>query len=399
MVIDNADSEEVIFGKTSEGSVSAVVGRHLPVSGTGSILITTRNKDVARGLVDNEADILTVTAMTKTEAVCLIQQKARALKVTDDHAARLAHHLDYMPLAISQAIAYVDQRSPRVTIESYAAELERSHDDQLRLLKISLRDSRRDLEASHSILLTWHVTYKHIRAAHPSAAELLALMCMFTRSQIPLALLKFPVLPEHEKMSHQTRPAQLDDEIVVLQTYDLITLQSETSMFSMHRLVQLSTQQWLVVNHELAFWQTKHIESLSAAFPWQVDERCFELELKDRPTYQSFVPHAKPILCIDLDTSQERAAFDLFTKIANFGMFITLHKLSEPFAKRAFSMSHTTVTTSFEMCAKTLMQILLFQRKYEDVKRLADDLLGLHHQRISSEMNPRGSSSLHLRRR
>jgi hypothetical protein len=111
-----------------------------------------------------------------------------------DVAADLVKVLDLIPLAISQAAAYIQKRAPRSSVQQYLDDFRKSEGKRARLLSRALGDLRRDLRqdggASNAILTTWQVTFDHVRSERPSAADLLSLMSFFDRQGIPESLLK-----------------------------------------------------------------------------------------------------------------------------------------------------------------------------------------------------------------
>jgi hypothetical protein len=88
--------------------------------------------------------------MEQNDALALLWKKLRSDTNKDD-AVELLHALDYMPLAITQAGAYIEQRAPRMTISRYLKALRGGDTDQARLLKIFIGGIRRDGRASNSI--------------------------------------------------------------------------------------------------------------------------------------------------------------------------------------------------------------------------------------------------------
>ena len=79
-----------------------------------------------------------------------------------DEVPKLLRSLDYMPLAISQAAAYIRQRAPRVTVSKYLQDFRRSEKDRASLLNIAIRDRRRNGRASNSVLATWQISFEYI---------------------------------------------------------------------------------------------------------------------------------------------------------------------------------------------------------------------------------------------
>ncbi|KAK5023999.1 hypothetical protein LTR13_011017 [Exophiala sideris] len=219
MVVDNADDEQVMFKQrksesNSEGLATFLGNRsladYLPSSSNGSIVTTTRNRKVAEGLIEYAEDILDLKPMDIDEAVALLTKKLRKLEAisTEDDFASLAQQLDCMPLALSQAAAYLIQRAPRMTLSSYLGELRGSDDGRARLLQTDIRDPRRDGKASNSIITT----------------------CEDKKG---------------EESPERQREMDFEDDIATLRAYSLIGLGTNAQLFEMHRLVQFSTRKWL----------------------------------------------------------------------------------------------------------------------------------------------------------
>jgi hypothetical protein len=64
----------------------------------------------------------------------------------------LLHEVDYLPLAISQAAAFMNEND--ITPSEYLEELQASDRDRKDLLSEELRDSRRDAETAQSVIRT-----------------------------------------------------------------------------------------------------------------------------------------------------------------------------------------------------------------------------------------------------
>ena len=139
--------------------------------------------------------------------------------------------------------------------------LEKNNYERDRLLQKDIGDSRRDRQASNSIIMTWHITFTHLRQTRDSAARLLALMCLFDREAIPEDLLQGRYTEE------KNSEIDFEDDIAALRGFDLIGIGVDNNLFDMHRLVQLSTQKWLEMRGELVEWQERYIDMMGAVFP------------------------------------------------------------------------------------------------------------------------------------
>ncbi|KAF6813678.1 kinesin light [Colletotrichum musicola] len=100
-------------------------------------------------------------------------------------AVRLVGTLEYIPLAINQAAAYINKRNPRVTIQSYMDEFQQSENRKGTLLYSDRGDIRRYEGVSNSVVVTWQVTFEQIKREQPRAANLLSLMSYFHAQNIP----------------------------------------------------------------------------------------------------------------------------------------------------------------------------------------------------------------------
>jgi hypothetical protein len=108
MIVDNADDLAVFFhlngSQTSTDQNTVQVARSLsdflPQSPNGSILVTSRSRNVAYRLVGRDPDIIKVKLMDQEYALALLYRKLpESLNTTD--SAELVQTLDYMPLAIT----------------------------------------------------------------------------------------------------------------------------------------------------------------------------------------------------------------------------------------------------------------------------------------------------------
>jgi tetratricopeptide (TPR) repeat protein len=292
MIIDNADDMEVFTSTTTRGrgteddltsKSTTVLLDMIPQSSNGSILITSRSRDVAFRLTGDYADIIQVNPMDRKEAVALLQNQLREnfdqSTSAQTNAELLVEALDCMPLAISQAASYISQRSPRATVAKYVQDLHKDDESRNRLLKVDLGDTRRDGTASNSIIATWQISFEHMRKETPSATRLLSLMSLFHRQGIPEAILED---------YYQSDNAIFEDDLTILLSFSLIATDLDGSHFQMHRLVQFSTIKWLEMHNELNHWKD--------SYAVLVDKHYLDTEIEDDLSYRVLFPHAQTAL-------------------------------------------------------------------------------------------------------
>lgn len=299
IILDNADdiesllrppkaSDQTKHGEQDQmGQDSERFLEYLPFCENGSLLVTTRSQDAALEIVDFD-DIVSVNPMDETQALCLLKKKLGiGIKCTDGELLQLVTELDSMPLALAQAAAYIRQRSPRSTVQDYLERLSRSEKSRLELLTQNARDLRRDRNAQNCILKTWQISFDYIHQFRSSAADLLSLMSFFDRQAIPEHLLyKMEIKPCEDSVSQYIalRSETSETDVQVLLSYFLISTTACTLEFQMHRLVQLSTQEWLKANNRFDRWQTQFLCNLDEHLPF--------LDFHNWPTCQRLFPHA-----------------------------------------------------------------------------------------------------------
>jgi hypothetical protein len=189
LILDNVDDAGFLVQAQSTGkdgqtnSISSGNLRplmaYLPQCPNGSILITTRSKSAALKLVE-QRNIIIVKPMDKADALALFENKLGKHDDSDD-TAELAEALEFIPLAIVQAATYIFQSAPRYSVRDYLQNFQKSDRKKTGLLNYEGEQLRRDWEAKNSIIITWQISFDHIRKIRPSAADLLSLMSFFDR--------------------------------------------------------------------------------------------------------------------------------------------------------------------------------------------------------------------------
>ncbi|KAF1828098.1 hypothetical protein BDW02DRAFT_458068, partial [Decorospora gaudefroyi] len=286
LVLDNVDDARFLLENpaTQSKTVSQPLREHLPHCECGSILITTRNKEAALKLV-NQRDVVSVDAMDEAQALALFEKKLGAQGDGGD-VAQLAVALEYMPLAIVQAAAYISQRAHRYPVAKYLEEFRKSERKRSSLLSYDDGQLHRDWEAKNSIVVTWQISFEYIQQTRPSAADLLSLMSFFDRQGIPEALLqgqdsqrvaqRSQKEPEHDIWESDEEDSasqssvgddQFEGDIVALRNFCFVSVDTSSTSFEMHALVQLATRKWLEDNSKLERWKKQFISNLCAAFP------------------------------------------------------------------------------------------------------------------------------------
>ncbi|CAI7640439.1 unnamed protein product [Penicillium pancosmium] len=282
LILDNVDDDQFLHEIPSmeQGARGWPVREYFPQGSNGSVIITSRYKLAVSSMVE-DSDIIAIDPMDEAHAIVLFEKKLGARGEVSQELKQLIAALDFMPLAIVQAAAYIRHRSPRVSVAQYLRTFEESDRRKINLLvEHEAGHLRRDTEANNSILATWHISFDHIQRTMPTAADLLSLFSFFDRQGIPADMLKEHLIAERQDSASQDLKrgdgcgvevsdvaVEFENDIVVLRDYLFISISTTGSDVEMHRLVQISMQEWLKSHNTFQDWKEQFILYLSAIFP------------------------------------------------------------------------------------------------------------------------------------
>jgi tetratricopeptide (TPR) repeat protein len=281
MILDNADDESIFFShrrtevhqRSDQNQPTTALSAYLPQNARGSILVTSRNRVAAFKLVDREEHIVKVELMEQNVSKELLRRKLPNDESNEEECSELVKALGYLPLAITQAAAYIAMMPPSMTISKY---VEYFHDEknQVSLLSKDGGDIRRDPEVPNAVMITWQISFDQIKKESTQAAKLLSRMCVLDRQGIP----KFLFCQDDHRGALASEDDDgdalffkdalaFDDAIGKLASFSFIEAEKDWDIFQMHRLVQLSTKKWLEAHGEIEKRKADVLKLLSKKFP------------------------------------------------------------------------------------------------------------------------------------
>ncbi|KAH0536549.1 hypothetical protein FGG08_006579 [Glutinoglossum americanum] len=290
MVIDNADDPEVFFSDiryVSEEASTTISGEktvfdYVPQTPNGSVIYTTRNKAMGIKLT-GIGSLVSIDTMSPSEAGTLLNSKLDGEAPNrEEDVNQLLKELDYLPLAACQAAAFIRETSQ--TVSQYLQAYCESDLDKIELLNHEFRDLVRDPGASNAVLKTWMLSFNQIRRDDPRAADLMSVMSFFDRQRIPRYLL----------LKRSESAVRFAKALGTLKAFSFITSNQNDTMFDIHRLVHISTRNWLCLNHEQGKWAVQALILLSNHFPTGTRE--------DWDICAELLPHAEATLRYDYPT-------------------------------------------------------------------------------------------------
>ncbi|KAL1603478.1 hypothetical protein SLS60_005065 [Paraconiothyrium brasiliense] len=345
LVLDNADDAAVLSpppsntdadndSNSNNATLRRQLSRYIPPSTHGSVLVTSRTRRAATQIVEDD-DVILIEPMHSAAASALLDKKLGDKVDRTKDIAELAAALDYMPLALVQAAAYIRKRAPRCSVRKYLEEYRQSDSTKTSLLNQEAGHLRRDETASNSVLITWQISFDHIRSTRRSAADLLSLMSFFDRQGIQDSLLRRNTnVPDNIFF----------DDILVLRDYTFIKSTGDANIFEMHSLVQLATRKWLENQGQVDKWRTQFIFHLAAELPngqYENWEKC-----------QALFPHARAAL------AQRPQDEDSLKKWALLLLKAARYALEQGRAGEAEHMSMVSMEVNREVCGEESGQTL-----------------------------------------
>ncbi|KAF8246080.1 hypothetical protein K440DRAFT_554061 [Wilcoxina mikolae CBS 423.85] len=281
-ILDNADDEGIFFGSNHSSPKDGqqqmpLLSSFLPRSSNGSTIVTTRDKRVGQKLSNNGKPI-SVLPFALSDAKSLLRPKLSSDdKWCEPEATELLRALEFLPLAITQAAAFINEND--ITTAKYLELLQGSDLETTHLLEEDLFDPGRDRDIRNSVFQTWKLSFNQIAKQKPRAADILSLMAFLDRQAISHELLRDDDESERDFIT----------AIGTLKAFSLIIEEKQGLVFGMHRLVQLSTQKWLEHQHETVKWQEKALGAVSKCCPKNG-------EYERWPSWKAISPHVEVVL-------------------------------------------------------------------------------------------------------
>ncbi|KAF5512206.1 Kinesin light chain 3 [Colletotrichum aenigma] len=262
--------------------------------------------------------VYTVPTMEKEQALQLLQSKL-GRNFNEATALRLLRTLECIPLAVSQAAAYIHRRSPQVTVDSYLEEFHNSERRKDTLLRSDRGDIQRYEGVSNSVVVTWQVTFEQIKREQPRAADLLSLMSYFQAQNIPVYMLhnysSGSIGSKESDDEHgETSSDDFEDDLDMLRGYSLVTMTAVPGFLEMHSLVQFCTKVWISEYGFRDQWKTLFLQSASQHFPSGV--------FKTWQQCQTLMPHIQ--LVLDKRPSDERNQLQWSELLTNVSWYLVM---------------------------------------------------------------------------
>jgi hypothetical protein len=286
LVVYNADDIEILEGSGQKQGIL----RHLPERELGLTVFTTRDHRIAQSLV--RSDVVELSRMTEAEAVDILWHSLSRKDLLHNEATntQLLVELDCLPLAITQAAAYINCNK-QVSLRKYLDLLKNTEQDMVEIMSTEMRDPTRYEQTPSAVAKTWVVSFAQMAQQDPNAAELLQYMSCIAWKAIPKSILP-PVEPA----------ARMTSAIGALCSYSFITPRPDEETYDMHRLVHLAARVCVRQEGMTIETQRKTLEHFCNIFPSD--------EYKNREAWRDYMPHAAK-----LNDTKERGNAEIREKL------------------------------------------------------------------------------------
>jgi tetratricopeptide (TPR) repeat protein len=357
LVVDNADDPDVFFLSTTpqrnleSSNISQwPIARYLPKSPRGSILVTTRNMTLGRELTNGSDPIDTLPMGPQDAQRLLLSRLSKGESNSTADLEKLVAALDCIPLAISQAAAFINNN--HISATTY---LDLLDSDEGGILSNEYNDWRRDHEAKNSIIRSWKLSFDLLYKHEKRATDILSLMAVLDRQGIPKSLL----LEDNEL------EAGFIIAVGVLQNYSLIIAESGGEIFEMHRLVQISIQKWLDIEQTLAKWQRLALEILRERFRY--------VNYNTLSVHGMLLPHALKTSDYVLDSSVDKIQHAcLLRHMSTYFCFTGQYKAEEATCLQHFEIFTETLGREHPLTLKSMTSLAYTYIELGHFKEAAD---------------------------
>ena len=271
-----------------------------PTNGPGEILITSRNPDWA-----DVARPLEVAVFKREESRELLRR--RGTDISESAADQVAERLGDLPLAISQAAAWLAETG--MPPEEYLRLLEEKVNDILDAATPVDRDEV-------SVTAAWNVSFDELRKRNPAAHQILQVCAFFSPEPISRDMFTrvrgVSIQPEIDVALRD--PIQLARAIRDINRYSLAKIDHGNNTIQLHRLVQLVLRTRLMSKQDAQQMRHGAHQLLALLDPNDPDSGKFFRE------YRELQPHAYSSDVVDChDAWVRQLVINLMRFVAQWG--------------------------------------------------------------------------------
>lgn len=355
----------------------AEVGDYLPQGTTGHVIVTSRDPNW-RGV----AQPLQVPVMPPDEAVDFLLK--RTSQADKDAAEALASTLGYLPLALEQVGAYIEEKGK--SFSEYAQLFEKYHQ---KLLERGTPSTKYPA----TVATTWDISFEEVRKQSPAAEDLMNLCAFLAPDDIPLEIISEGVehLPE-SLAAEVSDPIAFDEILAAIRCYSLAERSGET--ISIHRLVQTVVRDRLMED-ATKIWAEAALQLANKAFPFDSDDvRTWPVCSKLLPHTLIVIEHAKALRLVTQVLGRLLNQVGLYlTERAELDEAKSMYEQAIIVYEKTYGADHPQVAVSLSSLGNVLRQrgdLSGARANIERALKIAEAVDGPEHPNVAIRLNNLG---------
>ncbi|RFU74991.1 hypothetical protein TARUN_7273 [Trichoderma arundinaceum] len=412
LILDNAD-ELKLFGVGHAPDQPKSLLKYIPHAPTGTVLWTSRDAHIVGTLVGPRRGI-EVASMRPHEAEELLMiSRSIEMDTVEEEIAILLEELQWLPLAITQAGAYMRRTS--TSVKEYLSLLAQSK-KRWSILKRNEFDRHRRGDVPNNVLETWSISIDRIGQESEMAYRILHVISYIDNQNIPHEMItaiirhsnkNFKKLLEMEEETDDNSEADDDLEaeavkaIMRLKEYSFIgvrQVEDGERNYEIHKLVQEAARYGLslsdsstIITNVLNIYTRKESEGYFSSIALQVIKELFpDPQQNTWAQCEKYLAHAVQVAeWADLSEKQNETA-KLLDTVSNFLYDRARWREKELVDKRALELRqkvlgerHPDTITNIASLASTYFQ----QGRYSEAEPLDVQVLSLR-QEVLGDKHP-----------
>jgi tetratricopeptide (TPR) repeat protein len=299
LILDNADEPNT-------------VEEFMPGGSNGHVLLTSRAQVFDSIGILNPIEMEEMTAEDAKEF--LLRRTGRSDLDTDEDTAveQLALELDYLPLALEQAGAYIKEL--RSSFQDYLASYRKRGIELLEKGVLTGKDRK-------SVRTTWSLNFQQVEETSKAAGDVLQVSAFLSPDKIPNELISEGAINLGPELSSAltdvaSDPLIFDELLKPLIQYSLLHRDRKSKTYDIHRLVQAVLKEGM--NDDVKrLWIERVINAVARVLP--------EVDLNDLSTWaqiERILPHAQ--VCADLMQRWNIVSIEGAQLLNNLGRYLHL---------------------------------------------------------------------------
>jgi tetratricopeptide (TPR) repeat protein/transcriptional regulator with XRE-family HTH domain len=350
-----------------------------PPEQCGHLLLTTRAQ--ALGSLAQRLDVET---MGVAESALLLLRRAKLLTPESSldqapqeylaSAEAIAIEMDFLPLALDQAGAYIEEVGCSLT----------AYLDLYRKHRTTLLQRRGQIPTDHpeSVVTTWSLSFQRIEQTYPAATNLLRLLAFLEPDTIPEELVhEGSMVPGQTQQEAANDELMLDKAIGELRKFSLVQRNPETRLLRVHRLVQAVLRE-AMETHEQQRWAEQAVRTTHRVFPETV-------EMTTWPQCQRYLPQAQECSrWIKEYNFRFAEAAALLLRTAQYLQQTTLYEQAESLCQLAIHIQQHVFGSEHPSTALFYSELAIIykdQGKYQQAEPLYQRVLHIQEQALGAE--------------